>query len=393
MYRWYRLRNQLHCGFNYKKVIPPCRNITSLAIETSCDDTSVAVVQKSSSESLPKIVCLNTHRTLSKNEKYGGIHPSVVIQEHQKNLAKVVYETINQSRSLGVSKYDLIAVTRGPGMMGPLAIGLNFAKGLAVGLDKPLLAVHHMQAHALTVQLESRVSFPFLSILVSGGHTILILSKSVVAHEILASTTDIAIGDYLDKCAKYLEIPWNNQMPAAALEKFAVPTLNDKSIDCNPPNPMSSGDKAHNPNFSFSGLESYARRIITSKTWATSEKKLLAYKLQEAAFKHICQKMTKAIESLDLSKVRFLVCSGGVARNSLLKKMLKEQLISLHKRELAPEMKLVYPSLELCSDNAAMIAYTGIRMFEEGYKSSLEVEPIRKWPINTIMDVEGWMHQ
>ncbi|EPX70921.1 uncharacterized protein SOCG_04038 [Schizosaccharomyces octosporus yFS286] len=393
MHRFYRISKQLHFGFNYRKVIPSCRNITALAIETSCDDTSVAVVQKSSNESLPNIVCLNTHRTLSKYEKYGGIHPSVVIQEHQKNLANVVYETINQSRSLGVSKYDLIAVTRGPGMIGPLAIGLNFAKGLAVGIDKPLLAVHHMQAHALTAQLESQVPFPFLSILVSGGHTLLILSNSVISHEILASTTDIAIGDYLDKCAKYLEIPWNNQMPAAALEKFSIPPINDLNMDCNPPNPMSTGDKAHNPNFSFSGLESYARRIITSRTWTNSEKKILAYKLQEAAFKHICQKLAKAIEPIDLSRVRFLVCSGGVARNSLLKKMLEEQLISLYNKGSAPKMKLVYPSLELCSDNAAMIAYTGIRMFEEGFKSSLGVEPIRKWPINSIMDVEGWMRQ
>lgn len=241
------------------------------------------------------------------------------------------------------------------------------------------------------MQLEKSIDFPYLNILVSGGHTMLVYSNSLLNHEIIVTTSDIAVGDYLDKCAKYLGIPWDNEMPAAALEQFASPEINSTSYSLKPPIPLNTREKVHSASFSFSGLESYACRIIRKTPLNLSEKKFFAYQLQYAAFQHICQKTLLALKRLDLSKVKYLVCSGGVARNELLKKMLNDTLMVLQFEHQPTDIKLVYPSPDICSDNAAMIGYTAIQMFKAGYTSSFDVEPIRKWPINQILTVEGWL--
>lgn len=262
------------------------RKLVTLAIETSCDDTSVAVA-----ELLPgkePALKVHFHKTItSNNAAYNGIHPIVALHSHRKSLAPLLQKALKLC-----PKPDLIAATRGPGMRSNLSVGLDTGKGLAVALDKPFIGVHHMQAHALTPRLVGAMNggtgpaFPFLTVLASGGHTLLINSSALVEHTILASTRDIALGDCLDKAARIilpdalLEAPYGK-----ALEEFAFPG-SDSDYAYTPPTrreeelrprktqwnwaltpPLSaskSGEKtSRRMVFSFSGLLNNVERFMT----------------------------------------------------------------------------------------------------------------------------------
>lgn len=207
---------------------PTCRRrLTTLAIETSCDDTSVAVLEQA-----PQGVRTHFHeRVTANNDAFNGIHPLVALHSHRANLALLVQKALKQS-----PRPDFIAATRGPGMRSNLAVGLDTAKGLAVGLDVPFLGIHHMQAHTLTIRLVKALAstdvasrahepdFPFLTILASGGHTMLINSSGLNDHSLLAETGDIALGDCLDKSARLILPSSALKAPfGQALEDFAFP--------------------------------------------------------------------------------------------------------------------------------------------------------------------------
>lgn len=198
------------------------RGLVTLAIETSCDDTSVAVAEVLTGPN-PGLK-VHFHKTVTAdNAGYNGIHPLVALHSHQKTLAPLLQEALRDC-----PKLDLIAATRGPGMRSNLSVGLDTAKGLAVAFNLPFVGVHHMQAHALTPRLvqamngSTEPAFPFLTVLASGGHTLLIESTSLVEHVILAQTQDIALGDCLDKAARIILPPALLQAPyGRALEHFA----------------------------------------------------------------------------------------------------------------------------------------------------------------------------
>jgi N6-L-threonylcarbamoyladenine synthase len=203
------------------------RPLVTLAIESSCDDSAVAVIETRPSGALT----VHFHeKVTANNDGYGGIHPLVALQSHQNHIAPLVQQALSTS-----PKPDLVAATRGPGMRSNLAVGLDIAKGLSLGLNVPLMGVHHMQAHALTPRLVNALEnerngiaplpdFPFLTVLASGGHTMLVDSTNLVEHHILAETQDIALGECLDKAARsiipaeLLRAPYGR-----ALEDFAFP--------------------------------------------------------------------------------------------------------------------------------------------------------------------------
>lgn len=200
------------------------RLLTTLAIETSCDDTSVAVLEQT-----PRALTVHFHEKITaNNDAYNGIHPLVALHSHRTHLALLVQKALS-----AFPRPDFIAATRGPGMRSNLAVGLDTAKGLALGLGVPFLGVHHMQAHTLTPRLVHAMDapliapepdFPFLTVLVSGGHTMLIDSRSLTEHSILAETGDIALGDCLDKAARAILPADLLQAPyGRALEEFAFP--------------------------------------------------------------------------------------------------------------------------------------------------------------------------
>jgi N6-L-threonylcarbamoyladenine synthase len=313
-------------------------------------------------------------------------------------------------------------------MRGSLAAGIDTAKGLAVAWQVPILGVNHMQAHALTPRLVSALEgtaegknpeFPFLTLLVSGGHTMLVHSCALCDHRILANTTDIAIGDVIDKCARDILPPeimedGKDVMYGPLLERFAFP---NGSEDYNYTAPgtreedlevrstgydwtmrpilsqVKGGKKVNALEYSFSGVGSAVKRLMTANpTMGIEERRVLAREVMRTCFEHLAKRILIALRSPEIQANKTLVASGGVASNQYLKHILRA---TLEKRGFA-NMDIVFPPPNFCTDNAAMIAWTGMEMWEEGWRSGMECLALRKWAISPdaddggILGVGGW---
>ncbi|OLL26954.1 tRNA N6-adenosine threonylcarbamoyltransferase, mitochondrial [Neolecta irregularis DAH-3] len=280
---------------------------------------------------------------------------------HNTNLAPILYDIVHQYINKDGRRIDLVAVTRGPGLPGSLSSGLSTAKGLSIGLDTNFIAVHHMM---------------------------LVLSRSLIDHEIIASTVDIAVGDLLDKCARHLGVTWQSKMPAAAMEAWSSDAELGDNQDWDFTIPLER-KPTHRSTlaFSFSGLGSAVERLIVAEMNET-RRKSLARAIQFTAFEHIIRKVILSLEQHDLS-VSSLVVSGGVASNKLLRSHFRQKL----EEKGFHNIELVFPPVEFCTDNAAMIAWAGYEMYQAGYKSELSALTLPKWPLNEMMDVKGWIHQ
>lgn len=364
-------------------------------------------------------------------------------ESHQQSLASLVAKALkclpavqnkgdgNVQHARKVRKPDFVTVTRGPGMRPSLTTGLDTAKGLSVAWGVPLVGVNHMQAHALTPRLvraldaaekESRApeeenhtntpSFPFLTLLVSGGHTMLVYSKALCDHQILASTTDIAIGDVIDKCARdilpqsYLDSA-SDVMYGRLLEDFTFPTK-PPQYDYTPPksfmsprhvkeydwtfnspysSPGDGGAMTYANIFSYSGIGSKVKRIMTTTHPDLGEagRRILAREAMTIAFEHLASRVLFALERPEVKEVNALVVSGGVASNQFLKTILRTILDANGYKYI----DLVFPPPKFCTDNAAMIAWTGMEMYEAGYRTSLRARAIRKWSIDPNAEDAG----
>lgn len=412
----------------------------TLAIETSCDDTCVAVLEKHPSSG----ATLHFNgKVTSDSRQFGGVHPAVAVAGHTQHLGPLLQKAITHLPS-PLAKPDFVTVTRGPGMAQNLAAGLNTAKGLALAWDVPLLGVNHMQAHALTPRLVTALSagqsrpygpapsFPFLSLLVSGGHTMLVLSESLTVHRILVpNLSGLAVGDMLDKTARLL-VPQEildtlpNTMYAAALEPFAFPASSPSSPAYNPPPtrrdeiaPLpvlspSSGEvittltpplsTSRRLAYDFTGLGTQVSRLVTSDpSLPLDSRRALAAATMRLAFEHLATRILLCLAGEaghamgeKLAGVRTLVVSGGVARNEFLRTVLRSMLDSRGYGE--DRMEIVAPPGELCTDNAAMIAWTGLEMWEAGWRTGLDVMALRKWPVDPdveggILGVQGWVRR
>jgi N6-L-threonylcarbamoyladenine synthase len=318
-------------------------------------------------------------------------------------------------------------------MRSNLFTGIDTAKGLAVAWGIPIVGVHHMQAHALTPRLATALktpltrgqgevlgpAFPYLSLLVSGGHTILVHTKTLTQHEILASTTDIAIGDALDKIARAV-LPDNfiknggTKPYGRLLEEFAfgynpgsydyeAPTTRAEDIAIRPSAfgwgltpPLSAvkcGRKSKVMEYSFSGTDSACQRVMKSRNPAAvsdDERRELAKEAMRVMFEHLASRVLLALDVMaaattaETVPVTTLVVSGGVASNSFLRVLLRKFLDARG----YPHVKLSFPPVELCTDNAAMIGWIGIEMFEAGWETSLGFQALRKWSLDAD-GVEG----
>lgn len=398
------------------------RAFTTLGIETSCDDTCVALL--TTSPTSPRAALPVNAKSTSDNRSFRGVFPPKALEGHASSLARLVSETLSSCSG----KPDLVAVTRGPGMSANLAEGLALGKGLAVAWGVPFVGVNHMQAHALTPRLVHALetpedgpldiapSFPFLTLLVSGGHTQLVHSRSITDHRILANSANIAIGDALDKCARLILPPdvlasCPDVMYGRALEAFAFP--NGSGMEAYTPPAKRENEIAplvsphgwtlHPPladtrrlGYEFSALESSVQRVVAAyPDLSVPQRRDLAIDIMRLAFEHLAGRVLIALKDHDDVRAETLVVSGGVACNRFLMKVLRSMLeVRGH-----GAMKIVAPPVSLCTDNAAMIAWTGWEMYRSGYESELDVRVLKKWGVDPegadggIFGVGGWVHR
>ncbi|KZT68289.1 peptidase M22, glycoprotease [Daedalea quercina L-15889] len=348
--------------------------ITILGVESSADDTCAAVVT-SDRRILSNVVLRQDeyHRPL------GGIQPYVAIEAHQRHLPGVVEQAL-QKAGMYIEDVDGIAYTRGPGMPGCLSVGSNAMKTLATALRKPLIGVNHMHAHALTPFLtqppESRPTYPFLTLLVSGGHTMFVLAKSPRDFEVLAATQDEAIGRTVDKVARLLKIPWGDGGLGASLERYVL---------AGPPEgyneqegyeiPIYSTPMPKSVDLAFGAYHSITERFLRGREDTIDEntRYAVAKSFQRAIVRQLEDKLGLIFRQLkdDRIQIHHLVVSGGVASNSFV-------------REGPTPVKLVFPPVSLCTDNAAMVAWASMDRFLAGESDPGTTELLPKWSIDNL---------
>ncbi|EKM54080.1 uncharacterized protein PHACADRAFT_96388 [Phanerochaete carnosa HHB-10118-sp] len=370
------------------------RCFTLLGLESSADDTCAAVVT-SEGHILSNVV-------VKQNEElaeHGGIHPYVAIQKHQQNMPGAIRRALDEA-GLDVSSVDGIAYTRGPGIGGCLSVCSTAAKVLGATLNKPIIGVHHMQAHALTPLIPTLYQtqttfasaaevelppipprFPFLSLLISGGHTLLLLTHSHDQFKTLATTPDISIGCAFDHVAKYLGLAPTERGYGAALEAFCASgtaRFTDATPEIAVPMPRQLA-------FSYGGprsrVEIFVRERGGVQRVPLSTRLKLARAFQAAAVRQLEEKTALALEhcaKLGVG-VRDVVVSGGVASNAYLRKTLRQSLADTFPDD---PPNLVYPPPHLCTDNAVMIAWAAMHRFAAGDFDSYDVSTRPKWRID-----------
>lgn len=322
------------------------KNIYILAIESSCDDTSAAVL-------LNKKKLSNVIATQKIHEAFGGVVPELASRAHQQNIVPAVHQALAKA-NIDKKLVSAIAFTRGPGLMGSLLVGTSFAKSLALGLNVPLIEVNHMQAHILSHFIEEEEmeapSFPFIALTISGGHTQIVLVKDYFNMEVLGETLDDAVGEAYDKSAKILGLPY----PGGPLVDKYAQLGNPKAFPFPKP-------KVEGYNFSFSGLKTSILYFIqreAKKNPHFIEENLndICASIQYTIVGILMHKLEKAVQQLGIKQVAI---GGGVSANSAIRKALKE-------REKTLGWKTYIPKFEYCTDNAAMIGIVGYLKYLDG---------------------------
>ena len=317
-----------------------------LAIESSCDDTSAAVLCNTK-------VLSNVVATQEIHKQYGGVVPELASRAHQQNIVPVVHQALAKA-NIDKKQLSAIAFTRGPGLMGSLLVGTSFAKSLALGLDIPLIEVNHMEAHILAhfIDDEDRVppSFPFLGMTISGGHTQIVKVSDHFSMEVLGETLDDAVGEAFDKSAKLMGLPY----PGGPLVDKYAQLGNPSSFDFPKP-------KVDGLNFSFSGLKTSILYFLQRETkknpdFISENINDICASVQHTILEILMEKLTMAVEQTGIKEVAI---GGGVAANSGIRKRLKEAESTLG-------WKTYIPKFEYCTDNAAMIGIVGYLKFQKG---------------------------
>ena len=330
-----------------------------LGIETSCDETGVAIYDTEST----KIVSEQLYSQASKHAEYGGVVPELASRDHLKKLIPLIRLTVREA-GLNLKEIDAVAYTSGPGLRGPLLIGASTAKSIALALNKPSVGIHHMEAHLLINLLENPApSFPFLTLLISCGHCLLINAKSLGDYEILGQTLDDAVGEAFDKVAKILDLGYPGGPKIEELAKTGDPT----SFQF--PRPMTN---KNNFDFSFSGLKTAVYYEFKNlKQINESQKADLAASFQAAVSDTLLIKTREAMKQTGLTE---LVIGGGVASNKYIRNALINGLEG---------NKIYFPPINRCTDNGAMIAFAGSFYVKNADKTfGLDIKP--RWPLSDL---------
>lgn len=425
------------------------RRLTTLAIESSCDDSAVAILNKDDATGTYTLPF--NERITSDHRATRGIEPLVAVQGHTQSLTPLIRKSLAflPSAEDGYTGRmcladdgsrrkvpDFVTVTRGPGSMANLSVGLNTAKGLAAAWDVPLVGAHHMMAHALTPRLVRALGrempvddaavrdgkgntgpkFPFLTLMISGGHTQVVYSESLTEHRTIVPSLDSAVGNVLDQAGRDIlppEIVENAKDVnyGAHMEKFAFPNGGTKEeyesfkphasrgdelfdevtgYDWVLPLPLRDNRKLE---YSFSGIASRIKTLMKQKgaSMDIEERRAFAKHTMTTVFRHVASRLCIAMsDDAKLKHCSTLIVAGGVACNKFLMHVLRTTLRAYGHRKI----KLVVPPPDLCTDNAAMIAWTGMEMYESGWTTDLSALPVHKWPMsgdNGMMGVGGWI--
>ncbi len=344
-----------------------------LGIETSCDETAVAIVDDH--KTIHANIVLSQ---LKEHEIFGGVVPEIAARAHLDHLDRLLETAVKES-GIALSELDGIAATCGPGLIGGVMVGMMAGKALSATLNLPFIAVNHLEAHILTARLTSDIDFPYLALLVSGGHSQLLIAKGVGEYELLGSTLDDALGEAFDKSAKLMGLPYPG---GPNLEKIAMEAKN-YDIACKRfplPAPLL-GRK--NCDFSFSGLKTAVRTHVDNLPEGTLKREDiadLACSFQDSVSRILKDRCQRA---LDIFVKRYkkgaFVVAGGVAAN----RSIRKTLTTLAK---GYDMPLIAPPLELCSDNGAMIAWAGIERLRQGKTDALDIAAKPRWPLEALQN-------
>jgi len=328
----------------------PGSKLKILAFETSCDDTSVAALIAAETDAFPQLLSLSVQSQDEVHTSYGGVVPELASRAHLRNILPCLRKVLRETK-WSIDQVDLFVATAEPGLIGSLLIGHSAAKTLSLLTGRPFIGCNHLEGHLVSIFIEHRPTFPFLSALVSGGHTSLYLVKTFDDYELIGQTVDDAMGEAFDKGAQLFNLGFPG---GAKLERFAQ---QGSSEGFRFPNV-----KVEGLNFSFSGLKSQLARLMKRNT-NPQDWPHIAKAYQEGLISHFEQKLRRAIET---TGVRTVVIVGGVARNLAL----RQRLEGLRESGLIDEV--LAPRPDLCTDNAAMIGSLGFRKFIRQELSSFE---------------------
>jgi N6-L-threonylcarbamoyladenine synthase len=344
------------------------KNITFLGIETSCDETAAAIIQEKEDGSA-KILSSIVSSQIKEHEKFGGVVPELAARAHVENIDFIINKALMDSK-INLDEIDGVAATAGPGLIVCLTVGLNIGKSIAAFADKPFVAVNHLEGHALSPGLENKIEFPYLLLLISGGHSQYLIVKDINEYEQLGTTIDDALGEAFDKTAKMLDLGYPG---GPNIEKFSK--LGDKQF-FKLPEPIINRAGC---NLSFAGLKTAVLRESKKINGDLQLRYNLAASFQYTVNKILFKKTKVAMnqfrdKTLLKKKIPFIV-AGGVAANQSIRENLTE---------VCKEMNFspLFPSLKFCGDNAAMIAWAGIKRFKKKLTNKLNFVAKSRWPLD-----------
>lgn len=346
-----------------------------LGLETSCDETGLAIFDSEQINSANKgLVGQVLYSQIELHAVYGGVVPELASRDHIRKLVPLLDELLAQC-DMSKNDIDAIAYTKGPGLIGALMTGALFGRSLAFGLGIPAIGVHHMEGHLLAPLMDANPpAFPFVSLLVSGGHTQLIAAKGIGEYEILGESIDDAAGECFDKAAKMLGLPYPGGPNIAKLAETGNPNAYEL------PRPM----LHRGLDFSFSGMKTAVHNLIKdtpqsggSGNSADSDPQVradIAASFQHAMVDTLVKKCVKALKQANMSR---LVIAGGVSANTHLRETLETELTKIN-------ATVHYAPPALCTDNGAMIAYAGFERLNAGQTDDLAVSCIPRWPLTEL---------
>lgn len=305
------------------------KDITILAIETSCDETAASIVSNGY-EVLSNVI----NSQIESHKRFGGVVPEVASRHHVENITMVIEEAIVEAH-MTWDDIDAVAVTEGPGLIGALLVGINAAKALALAHGKPLIPVHHIAGHVYANHIEERLTFPMLALVISGGHTELVLMKDYLDFEVIGETRDDAVGEAYDKVARTIDLPYPG---GPHVDRFAASGEDVLEF----PRPIMEGY-----DFSFSGLKSAVINKLhnLNQKGISYKKEDVAASFQASVIDVLTTQTFKALEDYEIKQL--LIC-GGVAANRGIRARMEQMCAD-------KDVKLLIPPLNLCTDNAAMI--------------------------------------
>ncbi len=327
-----------------------------LAIESSCDETAVAILKDE--ELIANVVSTQ----IEVHTKYGGVMPEIASRLHCENIAIVLKEALDKAH-ITLEDISAVAITRGPGLIGALHVGIQAAKTIALLYNKPLIPVHHLAGHIYANEFVSPLKFPLLAVVVSGGNTELVIMRKHLNFEIIGETKDDAVGECYDKVARVMGLPYPGGIPIDKLAKegkhtYHLPSpLHDQTYD-----------------FSYSGLKTHIINMVHNYEQKGEKINIndLCCSFQETAIGMILEKAIRAAKEYNVKQV---VLAGGVSANSYLRSEIQNRLKNT-------DIEVIIPPMWCCTDNAAMIAKVGSRLYDEKLFASLDIAVDPSWKID-----------